>query len=137
MTLRRGDRPLRDLAVWEESLLAFRRNLADIRTRWMRGDLDDLPEAVSAADHFLHSIPLVSAEGDSGPGGGESELQNLLLTARLGARKDAAARLIRDTLGEIEALLGEFRAARDAIRGEMASLGPTHSGVRYRLDRIA
>ncbi len=137
MTLRRGDRSLRYLEVWEESLLAFRRNLADIRAQWMRGELDDLPEAVSAADHFLHSIPRVPVDRNSGPGRGESESQNLLLTARLGARRDAVARLIRDTHREIEALLGDFRASRDAIRSEMASLGPSHSGARHRLDRIA
>lgn len=103
----------------------------------MRGELDDLPEAVSAADHFLHLVPLVPGEGYSGPGGGVSESQTLLLTARLGARREAVARLIRDTLREIEALLSDFRASRDAIRSEMASLGPTHAEGRYRLDRIA
>lgn len=137
MTSRRVDRPFLDLEVREQSLLAYRRNLAGIRAAWVRGEVDDLPEAVASADHLLHALTSVPVAGTLESGSGESDSQALLRKARLEARVDGLARLIRETLKDIEGLLGDFRASRDAIRDEIVSLGRIKSGVPHRVDRIA
>jgi len=137
VTRRRRENPLLDLEVREQSLLAFRRNLAGIRASWVRGDVDDLPEAVAAADHLLQVLAFVPVSDTPEPDTKESNPQELLRKARLGARQDGLARLVQDTLGDIEEVLGEFRASRDAIRDEMESLGRIEADVPHRIDRIA
>ena len=137
MTPQWTERPFLDLAVREESLLAFRRNLAALRALWLRGDMERLPEAVGDADQFLHALAFVRTADAPEQMSGGSDAKNLLQRARPGARQEGLAQLAQDTLRELDGVLSTLRAARDAIRDEMESLDRIDPAVLHGIDRIA